>query len=257
MTDSRRKWTPERDAILREMYPAATREAMEAALGASWSAIATYAARNGMRRDERESRLLSHRCESCGAVFERYLATRAKNPIPRYCSRACRASVSEVRVEGEVAYVTLTRGYIATIDAADAPLVGGHKWSVRGVNTGIPYACSWRAGHMHRLIAGCPDGMQVDHIDRNSLNNRRDNLRIVTPEQNGFNRSKKQIEKGSSKYKGVSKKPGRDIWCVSVKGKYYCSKRNEKEAALEYDRIALELYGEYAATNRSIYPEDF
>lgn len=92
-------------------------------------------------------------------------------------------------------------GY-ALIDASDADLVMPFQW--RLIQTGKGYAHrklgNWRYGTeqqilMHREIMGLPryrDGHEVDHKNRNGLDNRRDNMRIVTHAQNQQNTSSRQ-----------------------------------------------------------------
>lgn len=41
--------------------------------------------------------------------------------------------------------------------------------------------------YLSRVIMECPEGLEVDHKDGNTLNNKRDNLRVVTSQQNKFN----------------------------------------------------------------------
>lgn len=67
---------------------------------------------------------------------------------------------------------------------------------------------------LHRYIMDCPEGMVVDHMDRNSLNNKRENLRIVTPSENLQNR--KIQRNNTSGVRGVSwyKKTGQ--WRVQM-----------------------------------------
>jgi hypothetical protein len=48
---------------------------------------------------------------------------------------------------------------------------------------------------LHRIIMDCPEGMVIDHIDHNKLNNMKSNLRIVTQQQNEMNRSKNKNNK--------------------------------------------------------------
>lgn len=79
--------------------------------------------------------------------------------------------------------------YVVVSDA-DAELVSAYTWSMgRGPNA---YAvASPRRGvqiYMHRLIAGAQPGQEVDHIDRDTTNNTRGNLRIVTHAENMRNR---------------------------------------------------------------------
>lgn len=103
---------------------------------------------------------------------------------------------------------------------------------------------------MHKLLLGniCPKGMVIDHINRNRLDNRIENLRICTPKENSYNSSKRN----SNKYKGV-KNEGKNGFSVSISkdGKTYRYKNipTEKEAAQIYDMIAEDLFGEFAGKN--------
>lgn len=102
-----------------------------------------------------------------------------------------------IRIEGDIAYVTLTQGFEAVVDAADVPLVESRSWSVlttkRSNGSIARYATSGGStsdlGHqlMHRVIMGNPVGMKIDHRDHDGLNNRRGNLRPVDDSGNAHN----------------------------------------------------------------------
>lgn len=97
--------------------------------------------------------------------------------------------IRPIRVDGQVAYVPLTKGYTAIIDAADLPLVDGVNWgamekrrpdgTIRAVyakNSGTKRGTIF----MHRLLVAASESEEVDHVDCDGLNNRRINLRIAT-----------------------------------------------------------------------------
>ena len=108
---------------------------------------------------------------------------------------------------------------------------------------------------LHRLIMGCTvrDGFVVDHINHNTLDNRKCNLRLTKPEGNVWN-SKLSI-KNTSGYKGVSyfKRDNLYQGCIKYKGKSYNAGRASTaiEAARLYDMAAIKLFGEYAYLNFS------
>lgn len=93
-----------------------------------------------------------------------------------------------VRIEGDVAYIPLTQELEAMIDASDLELIAPHKWYVSRGEWNVPYARSGPLGRMHRYIMQAPKEMMVDHINHNPLDNRRENLRLVTHQQNHQNR---------------------------------------------------------------------
>ena len=105
---------------------------------------------------------------------------------------------------------------------------------------------------MHRVVAGAPEGLFVDHINHNGLDNRRANLRIVTAKQNSWN-TRLGWKQGKSKYKGVGWDENAQKWRASIyihnKLKHLGRFESEKEAAEAYDAAAKECRGEYAYLN--------
>jgi hypothetical protein len=110
---------------------------------------------------------------------------------------------------------------------------------------------------LHRLIMNEPKNVTIDHINRNKLDNRRENLRLATISQNCANKARK-LTNNPTKYKGVfvDKRKYKEkeyiYWVAKVKknGKsYQKSFKTELEAARWYDKMAKELHGEYAYLN--------
>lgn len=108
---------------------------------------------------------------------------------------------------------------------------------------------------MHRLIMNAPKHLDVDHINGNTLDNRKCNLRLCTRQENSRNRGK---SKGTftSKYKGVSlsRRSKGTIWsaqiCHQRKCKYLGCFTSEHDAARAYNDAAKQYHGEFASLNR-------
>ena len=105
---------------------------------------------------------------------------------------------------------------------------------------------------MHNAVMGDPpEGMVWDHVDGDGLDNRRENLRAVTPAENAAN-CHKWLD-GHSRYKGVTlhKKSGRFTAACSSKGRQHWLGYFDDggEAARAYDDAAAHLHGEHARLN--------
>lgn len=140
------------------------------------------------------------------------------------------------------------------IDAKDFALVNKYKWHIRKTAADTFYLFTQknhRIYKLHRLILNCPKKLVVDHIDGNSLNNTRRNLRICTQSENTRNR---RINKNNkSGYKGVSYHKQTNSWQVEIQydnkriyGKTY---KDKKDAALAYNKLAIEHHGKFAKLN--------
>lgn len=105
--------------------------------------------------------------------------------------------------------------------------------------------------YMHRIIINAKSDEKVDHINRNKLDNRRENLRISTSAQNNHNRTKSP--NATSKYYGVCLRKSIKKWETYVthnKKKHSCGYFDDEiQAAKAYNKKAIELYGEYANLN--------
>lgn len=103
---------------------------------------------------------------------------------------------------------------------------------------------------MHRQIMNFPE-YEVDHIDRDPLNNTDTNLRVASTLQNSYNRGKRKNT--SSKYKGVSFDQGTKKWqsnvTVAKKRVYLGLYESEEYAAKVRDGAAIALHKEFAVLN--------
>jgi hypothetical protein len=162
-------------------------------------------------------------------------------------------TIRPIRIEGNIAYVPLTRGYVAVIDAADVHLVEGNAWAA-GVSSHTVYAfCTKRfpAGrrtiYLHRVIMGEPGGLEVDHKDCDGLNNRRSNLRTATRAEN--QRNTRKTDANTSGVKGVSWDKSRAKWetYIKVGGKKRHLGRFDDlaSAAAAYSAASARVHGEF------------
>lgn len=143
------------------------------------------------------------------------------------------------------------------IDLDDVNKCYGYKWFSKLDSRGIAYCYSHYHGDkkilLHRFILGLlpNDGKICDHINRDTSDNRKANLRVCSKAEN--NRNCKKNKRGTtSKYKGVSKRPsGRFGVYINYNKKSIClgTYDTEEEAALIYNEKALQLFGEYANVN--------
>lgn len=151
--------------------------------------------------------------------------------------------------------IPLTRGQMAIVDDKDYESLSQWKWqcTARGyaIRTGRKADGALRGSGilMHRQIMDAPQGLEVDHVNGNRLDNQRGNLRVCTGEQNRSHITKR---KGSRTYKGARPLDGHWVaYLTNGKGnqEYLGFYRTEEEAAIAYNRRAREIWGERAVLN--------
>lgn len=143
--------------------------------------------------------------------------------------------------------VTLTKGKVAIIDAADAEAVARHTWCIQGKYAATNMWNPQRLVRLHRFLMDPPEGMEVDHIDGDGLNCRRSNMRIVTRRQNQWNNH----GRGVNPYVGICKegRRWRPVFVDDGTMHWLGTFETPEEAALMRDYVAWSVRGEHAYLN--------
>lgn len=144
----------------------------------------------------------------------------------------------------------------AIVDREDADLAELRWYALTSSTSDHVYACKYPGTLMHRIILSrILDGdlhraVLVDHRNGDGLDNRRSNLRPANRSQNGANRS--STPNTSSVYLGVCRHKNGG-WQVSASyngaRRYIGYFASETEAAIAYNKFAIEHHGEYSRLN--------
>lgn len=160
-------------------------------------------------------------------------------------------------IDPDTTKIPLGNNLFAMVSNGDLQKIQGRNWRHSSMtNSGKFYARRFEKGGyvlLHRLLMGLPNGDKrtVDHINGDSLDNRRENLRICTAKENSWNRRKTNSVLG---YFGVSNGNGPNQYVSKFrhdgKNVYVGTFDTAIEAAYEYNKVAKKLRGEFAALNQ-------
>lgn len=151
--------------------------------------------------------------------------------------------------------VKLTHGKVALVDDKWFAYLSQFSWQARyDRTTGKWYAARQvhrKFIYMHREILNVPDGLNGDHVNGNSLDNREENLRLATSAQNAWNRDK--YKNNTTGYKGVTWDKGRGKFRAQIRvhGKHIHLGwfDDPRGAAHGYDNGVRKYHGTFGCTN--------
>lgn len=132
---------------------------------------------------------------------------------------------------------------------------GDHSWFLQHRDDGKLYVTTSVAIdgrtyslRLHRMILAAPPGVLVDHRTPNTLDNRRENLRLATPAQNNYSRA---IYANALGFRGVAAKSQKFAARIRHDGRliYLGTFETPEAAGRAYDAAARELFGEFAKLN--------
>ena len=163
--------------------------------------------------------------------------------------------IRPIRIHGDKAVITLTRGLKSVIDTCDVGLVSGFNWYAV-TKRGLTYAARRRLKsegdgpktiYLHRVIMSASSDDLIDHIDGDGLNNSRANIRLADHSQNMMNVG--LPSHNTSGFKGVSWHKATGKWRAQItcRGKRHFLGRYDdpSEAHDAYVVAAKSLHGEF------------
>src|SRR5208282_2525234 len=194
-------------------------------------------------------------CPTCGTI---------KTFGCQHCQK-CAFVRTHVKVSTRVFYrkgrplrwIGLTRNYKVAVDAHRYKELSSFNWFTLLTNRRLVYAVRWERRNgkktlisMHQQVVGESKNF-VDHIDHDTLNNMRYNLRRASPTQSIWNR--RRSKRNTSGYIGVSWYAARHYWTSSIvvngKSRWLGTYHDKIKAAKAFDAAAKKYRGEFAHLN--------
>jgi len=157
-----------------------------------------------------------------------------------------------------MASISLNGNAVTVVDDADCDRVEPYDWFLSGTGyaTGfVPIDGKFRLVYLHRFLMNAQPGEIVDHINGCALDNRRANLRLVTPGQNGRNKRLSAISATGLKGVGWHKARRKYHARIQLQGiRYHLGFFDDAQSAAQaYDAAARVLFGAFAVLN---YPDE-
>jgi len=160
----------------------------------------------------------------------------------------------------DFSFLVLTRGQVSIVDNDDIDKIKGYGWYANYTSHNRQYQTTAnisldngnkRKLYLSRIIMDALDGVEVDHINHNRLDNRKSNLRLCNRRENLCNRPANSSN--TSGYKGVVFHKRDKKWQASIrtkKGRIHLGYFNSAiEAATAYNQAALKYHKEFACLN--------
>lgn len=153
--------------------------------------------------------------------------------------------------------VPITKGRVVIVNCDDLHRIQPFSWVFdmrRYAHTTMRVGGRRTTVQMHRFILGVSTNVEVDHINGDGLDNRRENLRIASAQQNQGNRTVGQ-KNNRSGFKGVRLHRGKR-WIAQIKedgkNRYLGSFGTREAAARAYNEAAIRVFGPYANLNEGV-----
>lgn len=176
-------------------------------------------------------------CGNCGIEMERSNLQR---------NNSCGNCKDIVKYEYKDDYMIgiCSNGKQFYFDKEDFEKIRQYNWCTTGSHY-VTTQCNDKYILLHRLVMDAPSELQVDHINHNTLDNRKKNLRLATATQNNVNKN----------FKGYTiRKNGKVEVSIRINGKYtYLGRFNSIEEAKSYrNEIAKRVYGEFVYNEKLV-----
>lgn len=191
-----------------------------------------------------------HICIVCGNEFEAHHCRSTRGDRLDFCSRKCyhkyRLRLNTIIEKEDYAEMHILNRkkeeFVFLIDKEDIDKILDYRWYAK-TSKGVPYAQCSNGLRLHRYIMNCPEDMVIDHINHNTLDNRKQNLRICTIKENTQNLSMPISNK--SGYMNIHKRGNK--WSLKITRDFKTFRKSFKEIedAIKFRDYFLNIFNIY------------